>query len=189
MLPRWAALIFASSLPFFAACAAPVDDLDDPDDGELASSAADLSASAHVMIPHAEDSTDLRSTSLASIHGRNRSFGSENCYTCHKDYGMYGYVLTKIGGMRHVYLYATQYHSMPLEESKHDIRIVKPFPNDNCTGCHTTQAPRWQAIGDHASTLREVRDGTLSCASPGCHGYAHPTTKLGKELSADGGAR
>ena len=78
---------------------------------------------------------------------------------------------------------------MPLEESKRNIRIVEPFPNDNCIGCHTTQAPRWKAIGDHASTLREVGEGTLSCASPGCHGYAHPTTKLGKELPVDGGMR
>jgi len=24
----------------------------------------------------------------------------------------------------------------------------------------------------------------MSCASPGCHGYAHPVTKIGKELDA-----
>jgi cytochrome c-type protein NapC len=95
---------------------------------------------------------------------------------------MYGYVLTKMGGMRHVWLYATKYHSMSLEEAKHDIRVRKPVPNENCTTCHTTTAPRWLSIGDHASSLAKVRDGSLACASAGCHGYAHPYTKVGKEL-------
>ncbi len=143
--------------------------------------------SCHVMIPHASDSEDLASTSLSAIHGRNKYFGKDNCYTCHKDYGMYGYVLTKMGGMRHVFLYLTEYRTMPLEKAKHDIRIVKPFTNQACLNCHTTTAPGWKAIGDHASSLASLQDGTLSCASSGCHGYAHPATKLGKELAADGG--
>ncbi|HSO40856.1 MAG TPA: NapC/NirT family cytochrome c [Labilithrix sp.] len=143
--------------------------------------------SCHVMTPHAGDSGDPKSLSMAAIHARNDYFGGNNCYTCHEDYGMYGYVLTKMGGMRHVYLYLTEYHSMPLEESRHAIRIMKPLPNANCMGCHTTKAPGWLAIPDHASSLAMVRDGKLSCASPGCHGYAHPVTKLGKELLPDGG--
>lgn len=138
--------------------------------------------SCHVMEPHARDSDDPSSHSLAAIHARNETFGHDNCYGCHKDYGMYGYVLTKAGGMRHVYLYLTEYHSMPLDQSKHDIRIRQPLPNENCTSCHTTTAPRWLSIGDHASSLEDVRSGKTSCASPGCHGYAHPVTKLGKEL-------
>lgn len=142
--------------------------------------------SCHVMIPHAADSDDPNSRSLAAIHARNRYFGEENCYTCHKDYGMYGFVLTKLGGLRHVYYYLTEYHDMPLSESKHDIRIVHPLPNDTCMGCHTTNAPRWNSVPDHASSLEEVRNGTISCASPGCHGFAHPVTKLGKELTMDG---
>jgi cytochrome c-type protein NapC len=145
--------------------------------------------SCHVMEPHAQDSEDRTSKSLASIHARNESFGHDNCYACHKDYGMYGYVMTKLGGMGHVYYYLTEYHDMPLDESKHAIRIKRPLPNENCMSCHTTTAPRWLSIGDHASSLEAVRSGTVSCASPGCHGYAHPGTKLGKELLADGGVR
>ncbi|MDB4935090.1 MAG: hypothetical protein JWP87_2062 [Labilithrix sp.] len=142
--------------------------------------------SCHVMIPHAEDSGDPKSLSLAATHARNEYFGEKNCYTCHKDYGMYGYVLTKLGGMRHVYLYVTEYRTMPLEESKHAIRILKPLPNANCMHCHTTNAPDWLRVPDHASSLASVRDGKLSCASAGCHGFAHPMTKLGKELASDG---
>jgi len=144
--------------------------------------------SCHVMIPHASDSADRHSTSLASIHARNSFFGGENCYSCHKTYGMYGFVLTKLGGLRHVYYYLTEYHDMPLEKSKHDIRIREPLSNDVCMGCHTTEAPRWSSVPDHASALAAVRSGTLACASAGCHGYAHPITKLGKELPLDGGS-
>jgi hypothetical protein len=151
--------------------------------GFQATQARTFCGSCHVMIPHASDSEDRASTSLAAIHARNHVFGADNCYTCHKDYGMYGYVLTKMGGMRHVWLYLTEYRSMPLETSKHDIRIRAPLPNDNCMGCHTSTAPRWLAVSDHASSLESVRSGRTSCASPGCHGYAHPVTKLGKELA------
>lgn len=150
--------------------------------GFAATQSRTFCGSCHVMEPHANDSEDAKSTSLAAIHGRNHAFGADNCYGCHKDYGMYGYVMTKMGGMRHVYLYLTEYKNMPLEESKHDIRIRALLPNQNCMGCHTTTAPRWLAIGDHASSLERVRTGEVSCASPGCHGYAHPSTKLGKEL-------
>jgi cytochrome c-type protein NapC len=145
--------------------------------------------SCHVMIPHAEDSGDPKSLSLAAVHARNEYFGQNNCYTCHKDYGMYGYVLTKAGGMRHVYLYLTEYRNMPLSESKPSIRILKPLPNANCMHCHTATAPDWLGVPDHASSLEAVKSGKLSCASAGCHGFAHPMTKLGKELELDGGAR
>jgi cytochrome c-type protein NapC len=138
--------------------------------------------SCHVMTPHAKDSEDPSSHSLAAIHARNAYFGRDNCYACHKDYGMYGYVVTKMGGMRHVYYYLTQYRGVPIEEAKRSIRISKPFPNSNCMECHTTDAPRWLEIGDHASSLEGVRSGTIACASAGCHGFAHPITKIGKEL-------
>ena len=99
-----------------------------------------------------------------------------------------GYVLTKMGGMRHVYFYLTEYRSLPLEKAKHDIRIVAPIANQTRASCHTMQAPAWAKVPDHASSLSEVKDGTLACTSPGCHGFAHPGTKLGKELLLDGGA-
>lgn len=155
--------------------------------GFKATQTREFCGSCHVMEPHANDSNDRSSTSLAAIHARNESFGHDNCYSCHKDYGMYGYVLTKAGGMRHVYYYLTEYHDMPLEKSTHHIRINAPLSNENCMHCHTTTAPGWLSIGDHASSVEAVRKGTLSCASAGCHGYAHPNTKLGKELALDGG--
>ncbi|HEU0035833.1 MAG TPA: NapC/NirT family cytochrome c [Kofleriaceae bacterium] len=131
----------------------------------------------HVMAPYGEDSLNPKSTSLASRHARNEAFGHENCYSCHADYGMFGTVTTKIGGMRHVYEYLTHYRKMPLEESLVKIELRNPFRNDACMRCHSTQNTLFQKVGDHASALDDVRSGKVSCASEGCHGFAHPFSK------------
>jgi hypothetical protein len=141
-------------------------------------------SSCHVMVPYGEDSWNDKSTSLASRHARNDAFGSENCYACHADYGMFGTVTTKIGGMRHVYEYLTHYHSMPIEESLVKIELQKPFRNEACTRCHSTHNQLWNQIGDHASTLQQVRANTVSCASEGCHGFAHPFSKEARKKAS-----
>jgi cytochrome c-type protein NapC len=130
--------------------------------------------SCHVMTPHERDSEDPMSTSLAARHARNAMFGSENCYACHANYGMFGTVVTKAGGMRHVWLYYTQYRSTPIEEAKKTIRLVEPYPNDNCMQCHSTEDMLWLKTPDHRSSLEDVRAGRVSCASRGCHGLSHP---------------
>jgi hypothetical protein len=134
----------------------------------------------HVMHPYGDDIRNATSEGLAARHSRNEAFGGESCYACHADYGMFGTVTTKIGGMRHVYEYLTHYHSMPLEESLVKIELVKPFTNDSCTRCHSTQNPLWNRVGDHASSLEQVRTGMVSCASEGCHGFAHPFSKVAR---------
>ena len=130
--------------------------------------------SCHVMSRHQQDSEDPHSNSLAARHARNPMFGSENCYTCHANYGMYGTVLTKMGGMRHVWLYYTEYRTIPLDEALPTIHLREPYPNDNCMQCHSTRDAIWSKVPDHASSLDDVRSGQISCASGGCHGYAHP---------------
>jgi nitrate/TMAO reductase-like tetraheme cytochrome c subunit len=134
----------------------------------------DFCGSCHVMTPYAKDSGDLLSMGLAARHGRNEAFGADNCYTCHADYGMFGTITTKIGGLRHVYEYTFNFHQLTLEEALPKIHIRKPFPNSTCIRCHSTQNQMWLRIGDHASTLDEVRAEKVSCASVGCHGAAHP---------------
>jgi cytochrome c-type protein NapC len=133
--------------------------------------------SCHVMTPYAQDSADPHSETLAARHGRNAMFGPENCYTCHANYGMFGTVKTKLGGMRHVYEYVFHYRKMPLDEAREKIHIRDPFQNSACMQCHSTENPGWMAVEDHKSTLDRVRGGALSCASEGCHGPAHPFTK------------
>jgi cytochrome c-type protein NapC len=150
--------------------------------------------SCHVMGGHAADAADGASRSLASRHSRNALFGDQSCYVCHADYGMYGTVVTKLGGMGHVWrYYAEGYRAMPLDEAQRTIRIARPFPNTNCMQCHTTRGDVWLATADHRSSLDEVRAGRVSCASPGCHGFAHPFSKSPEEETRaaarpDGGA-
>jgi cytochrome c-type protein NapC len=144
--------------------------------------------SCHVMIPYAEDSGDPASQALAARHGRNHLFGEENCYTCHADYGMFGTVLTKFGGMKHVYYYVTEYRTMPLAEAKEKIHIKAPYQNNNCMQCHSTTLDLWGKIPDHRSSLQDVRSGRISCASAGCHGFAHPFSKPASSFPAPGAA-
>ena len=130
--------------------------------------------SCHVMTPYGADSMNPASLGLAARHGRNQAFGAESCYACHADYGMFGTITTKMGGLRHVYEYTFNFHQLSLDEALPKIHIRKPFPNATCIRCHSTENPLWKKIGDHTSTLVEIRAGTLSCASAGCHGAAHP---------------
>jgi hypothetical protein len=131
--------------------------------------------SCHVMALHAADSDDRASGSLASRHARNAMFGSENCYVCHADYGMFGTILTKAGGLRHVWLYLTEYRNTPLDEDKKEIRLIDPaMMNGNCMECHSTDDALWLKVPSHFATVDDTRAGRLGCASAGCHGLAHP---------------
>jgi hypothetical protein len=131
--------------------------------------------SCHVMALHRGDSDDRASGSLASRHARNAMFGSENCYVCHADYGMFGTILTKAGGLRHVWLYLTEYRKTPLDEAKKTIRLRDPSTmNSNCMQCHSTDDPLWLKVPDHRASVDDTRPDRLGCASEGCHGLAHP---------------
>jgi cytochrome c-type protein NapC len=133
--------------------------------------------SCHVMSPETSDSDNVMGTSLSSRHARNALFGSDNCYVCHADYGMYGTMLTKLGGMKHVWMYYTRYRDVSAEEAKKTIRLYEPYPNSNCMQCHSTTLELWNAVPDHKASLAAVRADRLSCASVGCHGYAHPNAR------------
>jgi nitrate/TMAO reductase-like tetraheme cytochrome c subunit len=145
--------------------------------GYHATKATRFCSSCHVMTPYGEDSWNPASTSLAAKHARNDAFGHENCYTCHADYGMFGTITTKIGGMRHVYEQLFHFRQLDVTTALERIEIRNPFQNSACMRCHSTQNPAWNAIGDHASSLVDVRANKVSCASEGCHGFAHPFSK------------
>jgi NapC/NirT cytochrome c family protein len=131
--------------------------------------------SCHVMALHRADSDDRASGSLASRHARNAMFGYENCYVCHADYGMFGTILTKAGGLRHVWLYLTEYRQTPVEEAKKTIHLREPSKmNGNCMQCHSTDDTLWLKVPDHRASVDDTRAGRLGCASEGCHGLAHP---------------
>ncbi|MDF3067272.1 MAG: hypothetical protein K0R38_2873 [Polyangiaceae bacterium] len=146
--------------------------------GMEATTHREFCGSCHVMGPYHENASDPQAQSLSARHSRNPFFGDRSCYVCHADYGMFGYAMTKAGGMRHVYEYwLGGYRSMTLEESKHAIHLLKPYDNHNCRQCHTTTVHDWRRIPDHQSLEAELAANRVSCASAGCHGYAHPFTK------------
>lgn len=141
--------------------------------------------SCHVMDEHFQDATNPHSQSLAARHTRNPFFGEESCYVCHADYGMLGYPMTKLGGLRHVYLYYLGgYREMTKDESRRDIHLVKHYDNLNCRQCHTTTAHVWRSVPDHVALQQELLENRVSCASAGCHGFAHPFTKGPNGLGA-----
>ena len=154
--------------------------------GYHATKSTEFCGSCHVMTPYRDDSFDRESKSLAARHARNDAFGHENCYACHADYGMFGTVTTKIGGMRHVYEYLFHYKDHTNEQFFVDVEIRKPFQNAACMRCHSTRNPLFNAIADHVSTQDDIRAGKLSCASDGCHGPAHPFSKEAKRRARVG---
>jgi nitrate/TMAO reductase-like tetraheme cytochrome c subunit len=134
--------------------------------------------SCHVMGEHFRDSEDPASQSLAARHSRNPMFGDNSCYVCHADYGMYGYAMTKAGGMRHVYeYYLGGYSSMSMKEAKKAVHLLKPYDNKNCRQCHTTTLNDWRRVPEHEALKAELLNNSVSCASAGCHGFAHPFFK------------
>jgi cytochrome c-type protein NapC len=170
---RWRLWLFLGLgiLPAIAAASSTVA-------GMQATTERPFCGSCHVMTAHARDAADPSSQSLAARHSRNPSFGEHSCYVCHADYGMYGYALTKAAGMRHVWFYYFGgYRSMSLEQAKKTIHLIKPYDNGNCRQCHTTTLKDWKRVPDHESLKAELDSNRVSCASAGCHGYAHPFTK------------
>jgi cytochrome c-type protein NapC len=128
----------------------------------------DFCGSCHVMRPYVEDAADTSSTSLASIHSRNSTFGHESCYTCHADYQIFGAMTTKANGLRHLYFYITEYSNTgPYGEGGKPIHMYKKFQNSMCTRCHSTEAPRWAALEDHAGMIEDIRKGEAKCID--CH--------------------
>lgn len=141
--------------------------------------------SCHVMVPYRRDAENPLSRSLASLHAHNEEFGADNCYECHKDYGAFSTVMTKMGGMRHVYEYYTHYYKMDTKTALETIELYKPFPNAHCIRCHSTEAHTWLEIADHRGNLALLRNGKVSCVSDGCHGPVHPFSKPKKHANTD----
>ncbi len=134
--------------------------------------------SCHVMDPYVSDAMEPTSQSLAARHGRNPFFGDRNCYVCHADYGMLGYPMTKLNGLRHVYMYyIAGWRHYSIERALDEIHLAKPYDNTNCRQCHTGTLADWASVPEHVSLKAELDSNAVSCASSGCHGYAHPFSK------------
>jgi cytochrome c-type protein NapC len=128
-------------------------------------------AGCHTMTMYEEDASNPNSGTLASIHSKNPYFGGQSCYVCHADYGMFGTIVTKMGGMKHVWYYYTENWEAPGHEPP---KISKPYSHEPCKQCHPPNRPR-QPL-EHEVHKKAVQSGEVGCTAAGCHGRPHPPT-------------
>jgi nitrate/TMAO reductase-like tetraheme cytochrome c subunit len=125
----------------------------------------------HVMGPHVADLRDPSSRSLAALHYQNRFIQENQCYTCHRDYGLFGTFEAKVEGVRHVAHWVTGTYTLPL-------KIAHPYSNLRCLACHG-ESRRFLTAAPHSTDLlRQLALGSVSCLD--CHGPAHTPKGSGR---------
>jgi cytochrome c nitrite reductase small subunit len=132
-------------------------------------SSATVSAcgSCHVMTPFVRDLQDVKSETLAATHFKNRFILTNQCYSCHSDYGLGGTITAKLAGLGHVWRYTTGRYTVP-------IKIAAPYPNTRCLGCHG-ESQRFLNSPSKKDVLPDLMSGKTPCLD--CHGPAHPEQK------------
>jgi nitrate/TMAO reductase-like tetraheme cytochrome c subunit len=133
--------------------------------GLAASKSVNACGACHVMTPWVNDLRDPKSETLAATHFKNRYIQTEQCYTCHSDYGMAGSLKAKIEGLGHVVHNTTGSYPKP-------IRIARPFPNTRCLSCHGESQKFLKSDGHPPEDMPKLISGENSCID--CHGPAHP---------------
>jgi cytochrome c nitrite reductase small subunit len=120
-------------------------------------------ASCHLtMKSYVDDMKNPKSESLAAIHYKNRYIASNQCYTCHTSYGMFGTVEAKMSGMTDLYKYYTRTFHLP-------IKMRGTYPNEDCLKCHAGSV-KWPVI--HDDFKEQLFKGEMACLD--CHRDEHP---------------
>ncbi len=81
----------------------------------------------HAMEGHVADLRNPASDSLAAKHYKNRYIQTDQCYTCHSDYGMFGTVNAKLEGLGHVYHNTTGNYPKPIKIKKPVLESPMPL--------------------------------------------------------------
>ncbi|MCX6923600.1 MAG: NapC/NirT family cytochrome c [Verrucomicrobia bacterium] len=123
------------------------------------------------MQPYVADMKNPKSESLAALHFRNRYIPENQCYVCHRSYGLFGTAEAKVSGVVNVYRYYTRTFHRP-------VKMREPYPNRDCLKCHADSA-KWQAQDQHLEQQLELFADTVKCLD--CHESAH--TLNGKEAT------
>jgi cytochrome c nitrite reductase small subunit len=124
-------------------------------------------ASCHrAMQPYVDDMRNAGSQSLAAIHYKNSYISSNQCYTCHTSYGIFGTVEAKLSGLHDVYTYYSGRFHLP-------IRMRESYPNADCLKCHAGSV-KWPAI--HSDFKDALFKGEMACLD--CHRDTHPAHTL-----------
>ena len=122
-------------------------------------------ASCHVMKPMVNDMENPESMTLAARHYKNNWITQNQCYSCHKDYGLNGTFKAKLDGYRHLMRYITSTYHEP-------IAAGGAFSNSNCGSCHSG-TESFESVEVHQPLLSSFDTDEISCLN--CHGQAHPT--------------
>lgn len=123
--------------------------------------------SCHVMHPYLDDMKNLHSDTLVAKHFRERWIPTDQCYTCHTNYGIFGPVQSKVRGLRHLWAY---YATPPSAEVARPISLYEPFPDANCLACHAG-ARHMEESPTHQLVSEAMRSGEVSCIA--CHKSVH----------------
>ena len=122
--------------------------------------------SCHIMAPYGRSLHIDDKTYVPAAHFQNaRIPRDEACYTCHTDYAMYGTLLTKLHGLRHVYV---QYLGKP----ENPIQLYTPYNNRECLHCHAG-ARSFEEGAAHMAIMSDIVSNQISCMSSGCHSNVH----------------
>ena len=140
--------------------------------GVRESSTTRFCLSCHEMQRHGKSLFADNRQALAAVHYQNRLVDRETvCYSCHKDYAMFGDVTAKLNGLRHVW--AHYITGVPAK-----LALYKPYPNSNCLHCHDDSRRFVEGVA-HRPLLGALSAGTTSCLS--CHRIAHDMQKVDTE--------
>jgi cytochrome c-type protein NapC len=137
--------------------------------GVSESSTTRFCLSCHEMQRHGKSLFADNRQALAAVHYQNRLVDRDTvCYSCHKDYAMFGDVKAKLNGLRHVW--AHYIAGVPKK-----IELYQPYPNSNCLHCHDDSRRFVDGVA-HRPVLDALYAGTTSCLS--CHRIAHDMAKV-----------
>jgi cytochrome c nitrite reductase small subunit len=131
--------------------------------------------SCHIMKSHGKSLYVDDPSYLAAAHFQNHRVPADRaCYTCHTDYGLYGGVRAKIGGLRHIYV---QYFGTPPSPDK--IKLYSPYNNRECLHCHMG-ARSFESSPIHIAIMGSLTHNNMSCMTSGCHDTVHNVGMLSK---------
>lgn len=106
---------------------------------------------------------------LPAVHFQNRLVDRQTaCFTCHRDYAMFGDLTTKLAGVQHLWVHY-------FGEIPEEMKLYKPYANENCLSCHRG-ARSFGESRHHRKRgvdLASVTTGTVSCLDSKCHDLGH----------------
>jgi cytochrome c-type protein NapC len=124
--------------------------------------------SCHAMAPFGRSLHYQDLSYIPAAHYENsRVPRNQACYTCHTDYVMYGTILSKIRGLRHVYV---QYFGTVPQPGQ--IHLYTPYNNRECLHCHAG-ARSFVEQPVHTAIMQQITTNQFSCLSSGCHSSVH----------------